>query len=79
MHAWFLNGKTLTCLNTVASSVTNTVSVLISPNPTNELYKITVTCTTHPDSTADQCVVVAMADGGMNNSTGMYIHMHTMI
>ena len=29
----------------------------------SELYNITVTCTIHPDSTADQCVVMAMADG----------------
>ena len=31
----------------------------------SELYNITVTCTIHPDSTADQCVVMAMADGRM--------------
>ena len=29
----------------------------------SQLYNITVTCTIHPDSTADQCVVMAMADG----------------
>ena len=29
----------------------------------SELYNITVTCTIHPDSTADHCVVMAMADG----------------
>ena len=28
----------------------------------SELYNITVTCTIHPDSTADHCVVMAMAD-----------------
>ena len=36
--------------------------VLSTPNANNELHSITVTCTTHPDSTADQCVVLAMAD-----------------
>ena len=29
----------------------------------SNLQSITVTCTIHPDSTADQCVVMAMADG----------------
>ena len=48
---------------TLVSSVTNAVTTLISPNVTSELYNITVTCTIHPDSTADQCVVMAMADG----------------
>jgi len=33
------------------------------PNASNELHSITVNCTIHPDSTADQCVVMAMADG----------------
>ena len=47
----------------VASSVTNTTVTLISPNVTSELYNITVTCTIHPDSTADQCVVMVMDDG----------------
>ena len=39
------------------------MSVLNAPNAINELHSITVTCTIHPDSTADQCVVTAMADG----------------
>ena len=38
--------------------------VLSTPNANNELHSITVTCTIHPDSTADQCVVMAMADDG---------------
>ena len=50
-------------LSAVFSSVTNTTTSLISPNVTSQLYSITVTCTIHPDSTADQCVVMAMADG----------------
>ena len=48
----------------LASSVTNAVTTLSTPNATNELHSITVTCTIHPDSTADQCVVMAMADDG---------------
>ena len=28
----------------------------------SELYNITVTCTIHPDSIVDHCVVMAMAD-----------------
>ena len=55
----------------MASSVTNTSVTLISPNVTNELYNITVTCTIHPDSTADQCEVMAMADGKVTR-TGIY-------
>ena len=37
--------------------------VLSTPNATNEFHSITVTCTIHPDSKADHCVVMAMADG----------------
>ena len=61
--------KTL-LLSAVSSSVTNTTTSLISPNVTSQLYNITVTCTIHPDSTADQCVVMAMADGRVT-STGI--------
>ena len=43
--------------------MTNTVVMLSAPNATNEVHSITVTCTIHPDSTADQCVVMAMDDG----------------
>ena len=43
--------------------MTNAVTTLNAPNATNEVHSITVTCTIHPDSTADQCVVMAMADG----------------
>ena len=34
----------------------------------NSLQSITVTCTIHPNSTADQCVVIAMDDGGVNRT-----------
>ena len=37
-------------------------SMLVCSPVVSELYNITVTCTIHPDSTADQCVVMAMAD-----------------
>ena len=48
---------------TLDPSVMDATSVLNAPNAINELHSITVTCTIHPDSTADQCVVTAMADG----------------
>ena len=34
----------------------------------SELYNITVICTIHPDSTADQCVVMAIAGGRMTRT-----------
>ena len=46
-----------------ASSVTDTVAILNAPNATNGLHSITVICAIHPNSTADQCVVMAMDDG----------------
>ena len=54
--------------------MTNTSVTLISPNVISELYNITVTCTIHPDSTADHCEVMAMVDGrvtitGIHNTT----------
>ena len=62
----------------------NAVTILDAPNATNELHSITVTCTIHPSSTADQCVVMAMADGRIN-STGdnytyviMYLRMYVV-
>ena len=42
------------------------VIVLSTPNANNELHSITVTCTIHRDSTADHCVVMAIADNGIN-------------
>ena len=59
-------------ISLLGSSVTNAVAILNAPNATNELHSITVTCTIHPDSTADQCVVMAMADGRVTR-TGSYI------
>ena len=37
--------------------------MISTPNASSTLQFINVTCTIHPDSTADQCVVMAMADG----------------
>ena len=41
------------------------MAVLNSPHT---LQSITVTCTIHPNSTVDQCVVIAMDDGGVNRT-----------
>ena len=58
--------------------MTNTTAELISSNVTSELYNISITCTIHPDSTADQCVVMAMADGRMTRTgmtcVSMFVH-----
>ena len=56
--------------------MTNAVTILNAPNATNELHSITVNCTIHPNSTADQCVVMAIADGRVTR-TGMYIILNT--
>ena len=42
--------------------ITATPMLMCTP-VASQLYNITVTCTIHPNSTADQCVVMAMADG----------------
>ena len=56
----------------IASSVTNNTRVtLTSPNVTRELYDITVTCTIHPDSTAEECVVMAVADGRVTRTSNV--------
>ena len=43
--------------------MTSATSTLVSPNVISELYNITVICTIHAHSTADHCIVIAMADG----------------
>ena len=58
----------------VASSVITAIPILMCSPVASQLYNITVTCTIHPDSTADQCVVMAMADGRVTR-TG---ELHTM-
>ena len=50
-------------VQSLASSVTDTVAILNAPNATNEVHSITVTCIIHPNSTSDQCVVMAIDDG----------------
>ena len=47
----------------VGSSVITAIPRYMYPSVTSELYNITVVCIIHPDSTADQCAVMAMADG----------------
>ena len=50
------------CILSVSSSVTDGRVIMITPeDATNTTY--TVTCTIHPDSTADMCEVMARADG----------------
>ena len=53
----------------------NVAVTLISPDVASNLYNIIVICTIHPDSTADQCVVMAMADGRVAR-TGMHVHIY---
>ena len=47
--------------------ITATPMLMCSPVAT-ELYNITVTCTIHPDSNADQCEVMIIADDGMTRT-----------
>ena len=47
----------------VGSSVITAIPRHMYTSVTSELYNITVVCIIHPNSTADQCVVMAMADG----------------
>ena len=54
-----------------ASSVTDTIAILSAPNGTNGLHSITVICTIHPNSTADQCMVMAMDDGKVTRTGSM--------
>ena len=37
--------------------------------PASELYSIPVVCIVHPNSTADQCVVMALADGRVTRTS----------
>ena len=52
----------------VAPSVTEAVATLVTPNENRTEHSITVTCTVHPESDADMCVVMALADGRMTRS-----------
>ena len=42
------------------------MAVLSTPDVSISVQSIIVTCTIHPESTADQCVVMAMDDDGVN-------------
>ena len=52
-------------------------SMLVCSPVASELYNITVTCAIHPNSTADQCVVMAVDDDGVTR-TGSYVRMCTL-
>ena len=58
-----MNINFINCFSFSDTSVTDAMIVLSTPHAANELQSINVTCTIHPNSTADQCVVMAMADG----------------
>ena len=62
--------------HSIAPSVTSTTSSLNSSNVISELYDITVTCTIHDRSTADQCVVMAVADGRATREGNVNIILH---
>ena len=51
----------------------NVTSMLVCSPVASELYNITVTCTIHPDSTADHCVVRAVDDDGVTRTGNVYI------
>jgi len=58
----------------VSTSIVNATTVLNQPSITRVFYSITVTCTIHPDSEADECEVIVI--GGSMNRTGMYVYMY---
>ena len=59
----------------VASSVTAAEIIPINPNIPSHTHSITVTCTIHPDSTADMCVVMAVPVSVSGDTiTGMCIY-----
>ena len=47
--------------------------MLVCSPVASELYNITVTCTIHPESTADQCLVRAVDDGRVTRIGSVYI------
>ena len=57
-----------TIFQPIASSVVTATPMLMCSPVASQLYNITVTCAIHPDSTADQCVVMAMADDGVTRT-----------
>ena len=57
----------------VGSSVITAIPRYMYTSVTSELYDITVVCIIHPDSTADQCAVMAMADGRVTRTGKMCV------
>ena len=47
--------------------------MLVCSPVASELYNITVICTIHPESTADQCLVRAVDDGRVIRIGSVYI------
>ena len=68
------------CFYIIVPSLTDAIIIVNAPNATNELHSITVTCTIHPDSTADQCVVMAMANDRVTRTGNVVIQnkLHTV-
>ena len=54
------------------------IPMLMCSPVASQLYNITVTCTINPDSTADQCVVMAMADGRVNRTGEILLYIRTL-
>ena len=57
----------------VAPSVTEAMATLVTPNENKTEHSITVTCTVRPESDADMCVVITMADGRITRLGNMCI------
>ena len=51
----------------------NATSMLVCSPVESEIYNITVTCTVHPDGTANQCVMMAVDDDGVAKTGNVYI------
>ena len=49
------------------------MATLDAPNENGALHTITVTCTSDPNSMADQCVVLVIPNDGGNTLTGTYV------
>ena len=70
----------------MASSVTDAQVTVNNPNVPSSTHSITVTCTIHPESDADVCVVMAVADDhviigtehviNVKNSYTLHVHEH---
>ena len=54
------------------------IPMLMCSPVASQLYSINVICIIHPDSTADQCVVMAMADGRVNSTGELLLYIHTL-